>query len=40
MLECWIAILQSVTGLIYSILLLATHAHAAISLSKSHSQWS
>jgi len=30
MLYCCIARLQPVTGLIYSVLLLATHAHAAI----------
>jgi len=32
--------LQSVAGVIYSVSLFATHAHAAIWLSQSHSQWS
>ena len=40
MLCCCIAKLQSVATLLHSVLLLATHAHAAIWLLKSHIQWS
>jgi len=40
MLHDCIARLQPVAGLIYSVVLLATHAYAAELLPKSHSQWS
>jgi len=39
MLYCCNARLQPVAGLIYSVLLLATHAHATVWFPKSRSQW-
>jgi len=40
MLYYCIAKLQPVPGLIYSVLLLATHAHTAVWLNKFRNQWS